>query len=152
MSYTLNWQLTLYHKSELLTTFRKNPFENIVGKKGENAGNQHFLLFPQCFLTFKSKFQFFSYIYFVVCKCFEFGPVICKDLTLYSIDTHFKASTTDSFWKHCGKRRNCSSRAISSFPTMFSTQSENCISICQFFWHPIFICCWNGRAQNWHMR
>ena len=25
------------------------PFENIVGK-GENAGNQHFLLFPQCFL------------------------------------------------------------------------------------------------------
>ena len=26
------------------------PFENIVGK-GENAGNQHFLLFPQCFLS-----------------------------------------------------------------------------------------------------
>ena len=26
--------------------------ENIVGK-GENAGNQHFLLFLQCFLTFK---------------------------------------------------------------------------------------------------
>ena len=40
-------------------------------------------------------------------------------LTLYSIDTHFNASTTDSFWKHCGKRRNCSWRAISSFPTMF---------------------------------
>ena len=33
--------------------------ENIVGK-GENAGNQHFLLFPQCFLPFRkeiSKFQ-----------------------------------------------------------------------------------------------
>ena len=29
-------------------------------------------------------------------------------LTLYSIDTHINASTTDSFWKHCGKRRNCS--------------------------------------------
>ena len=27
-----------------------NP-KNIVGK-GENAGNQHFLLFPQCFLPF----------------------------------------------------------------------------------------------------
>ena len=26
----------------------KRPFENIVGK-GENAGNRHFLLFPQCF-------------------------------------------------------------------------------------------------------
>ena len=29
-------------------------------------------------------------------------------LTLYYIDTHFKASTTDSFGKHCGERRNCS--------------------------------------------
>ena len=41
----------------------KEAFENIVGK-GENAGNQHFLLFTQCF-------QFFSYVYFVVCKCFQ---------------------------------------------------------------------------------
>ena len=29
-------------------TIRKKPFINIVGK-GENAGNQHFFLFPQCF-------------------------------------------------------------------------------------------------------
>ena len=34
------------------------PFENIVGK-GENAGNQHFLLFPQCFLpVLKTIFNF----------------------------------------------------------------------------------------------
>ena len=32
-------------KSQLFTTVRKKAFENIVGK-GENAGNQHFLLFP----------------------------------------------------------------------------------------------------------
>ena len=32
-----------------LTTLRNRPFENIVGK-GENAGNQHFLLFPQSLL------------------------------------------------------------------------------------------------------
>ena len=30
----------------------RKPFENIV-KKGENAGNQHFLLFPQCFLPYQ---------------------------------------------------------------------------------------------------
>ena len=30
-------------------TLGKRPFENIMGK-GENAGNQHFLLFPHCFL------------------------------------------------------------------------------------------------------
>ena len=28
-------------------------------------------------------------------------------------------------WKHCGKRRNCSWRAISPFPTVFSTHLEN---------------------------
>ena len=41
--------LTLYHT---ISTFNdlgeKKPFENIVGK-GENAGHQHFLLFPQFF-------------------------------------------------------------------------------------------------------
>ena len=35
------------------------PFENLAGK-GENAGNQHFLLFPQCFLPFPKQISFFS--------------------------------------------------------------------------------------------
>ena len=42
-----------------LTTLKQKVFENIVGK-GENAGNQHFLLLPQCFLLYlreKSSFQ-----------------------------------------------------------------------------------------------
>ena len=30
-------------------TCKKKAFENTVGK-GENAGDQHFLLFPQCFI------------------------------------------------------------------------------------------------------
>ena len=38
-------------QSRRLTTLQKMPFENIVGKE-ENAGNQHFLLFPQCFLSY----------------------------------------------------------------------------------------------------
>ena len=40
-----------------MTTFdalRKKPFENIVGKE-ENAGNQHFLLFSQCLLSYKTQ-------------------------------------------------------------------------------------------------
>ena len=41
------------HNPDFLTTLtKKKPLENIVGK-GENAGNQHFLLFPQCFLCFQ---------------------------------------------------------------------------------------------------
>ena len=39
-------------------TFKKKPFENIVGK-GENTGNQRFRLFPQCFLSFPQKISVF---------------------------------------------------------------------------------------------
>ena len=35
------------------------PFENTVGK-GENAGDQHFLLFPQCFLPFPKEISIFQ--------------------------------------------------------------------------------------------
>ena len=34
-------------------------------------------------------------------------------------------SAVQVFWKHCGKRKNCSQRAISPFPTVFSTQFKN---------------------------
>ena len=53
MDILLETALTLYHTipTFTLTTLWKKPFENIVGK-GENAGNQHFLLFPQYFLPF----------------------------------------------------------------------------------------------------
>ena len=33
-------------------TLKKQALENIVGK-WENAGNQHFLLFPLCFLLYQ---------------------------------------------------------------------------------------------------
>ena len=35
----------------------KKPFKNIEGK-GENAGYQHFLLFPQCFNTILKQISF----------------------------------------------------------------------------------------------
>ena len=48
-------------QSRLLTTLKRRPSEN-VGKKGENAGNQHFSHFPQCFLplAFQKLFSFFQ--------------------------------------------------------------------------------------------
>ena len=52
----------------------KKPFKNIVGK-GENACCQYFLLFSHL-NSFHVKFQFSSLIYFVVCQCLKFGPVI----------------------------------------------------------------------------
>ena len=46
-------------QSQLLTPLEKKAFENIVGK-GENAGNKHFLLFPQCFLLFPKQTPIFE--------------------------------------------------------------------------------------------
>ena len=42
-----------------LTTLKNKHFENIEGK-GEDAGNQHFLLFPQCFLPFPEQISIFQ--------------------------------------------------------------------------------------------
>ena len=44
--------LTLSYTIQLLMTLDKKALENIVGK-GENAGHQHFLLFPQCLLPYQ---------------------------------------------------------------------------------------------------
>ena len=45
-------------QSRILTTLKQRAFENIVGKE-ENAGNQHFLLFPQCFQLYQRKKSLF---------------------------------------------------------------------------------------------
>ena len=61
--------LTLYHTILTFTTLKQKAFENIVVGKAENSGNQHFLFFPQCFISSHMKFDFLSHVYFVVCKC-----------------------------------------------------------------------------------
>ena len=43
-------RLTLYHTIVTFNNPETRAFENIV-RKGENAGNQHFLLFPTMFST-----------------------------------------------------------------------------------------------------
>ena len=51
-------------QSQLLTNLKDRAFENIVGK-GENAGIQHFLLFPQCFLPFPNQSSIFHSHFFL---------------------------------------------------------------------------------------
>ena len=58
------------------TTFN-DPEKEVFLKhcgKGENASNQHFLIFPHVSYPPKTKFQFLSRIYFFVCKCFNPFP------------------------------------------------------------------------------
>ena len=56
---------SLPHHSDL-TTWKKKSFENIV-EKGETAGNQHFLLFPQCFLPFPKQISIF-FFHLIFCR------------------------------------------------------------------------------------
>ena len=51
-------------------TLRKKAFENIV-EKGENAGNQHFLLFLQCFLPSHITLRFKIHVYFWSANAFN---------------------------------------------------------------------------------
>ena len=62
-------------------------------------------------------------------------------LTLYSIDTQETALENI-----VGKGEFARNEQISPFPTMFSTQSDNCISICPYFLRHIFFYCWIWRA------
>ena len=47
-------------QSQILTTLYNKPCGNIA-QKGENANNQHFLLFQQCFLPFSKQILIFEY-------------------------------------------------------------------------------------------
>ena len=53
-------------QSQVLTSLKKKAFENIL-RKGENAGCQHFLLFPQGFLSSQRKV--------IGWKCIQLGQV-----------------------------------------------------------------------------
>ena len=84
----------------MIMNFVSERVEDIVGT-GENARNQHFLLFPQCFqktfcsgssglygkelMRLRDKWHQTNHHYY------------SGLLTIYSIDTHFDASTTHSF-------------------------------------------------------
>ena len=48
-----------------------------------------------------------------------------NSLTLSQTSPGFYVFVVQVCWKHCGKRRNCSLRAISPFHTVFSTYLEN---------------------------
>ena len=74
--------------------------QNTVGK-GEIAGHEQFLLFPQCFQKTYKELNF-----------------ICL-LTLSHSMTPFDAPEKQAFRKHCGKRRNCSSEQFLFFPQCF---------------------------------
>ena len=84
-----------------LTTLGKKPLENIVGK-GEKAGNQHFLLFPQCFLPFPKQNVIFGFMFNLSStKAFNLNQseiLLCgKELTLSQTSPGFYVSAVQVF-------------------------------------------------------
>ena len=63
------YTLTLYH-----TILTLKSFENIVGK-GKMLVTSIFSFSNNGFYPSQNKYQFFSHLYFVVCKCSQFGPI-----------------------------------------------------------------------------
>ena len=62
------------------------------------SNNQHFLLFPQCFLS-----------YIRQASLFEQELMLCANpFTLSQTSPGFYMSAVKVFGKHCGKKRNCS--------------------------------------------
>ena len=136
----------IYHSQSFkINTLTKNPyitklkyitFQNIVGK-GENDGYQHFHLFLSCFYSFKREIHWCSLQMLPLLPC---QKILLSDFELtLSQTTNLRVSQIErvcrrqfqGWWKwlkvfqmdrkHCGKRRNCSLRAISPFPTVFSS-------------------------------
>ena len=55
-------------------TLKEKLFQDIV-ERGENAGDQYFLLSHNVFYHIKDVNHHLSYIYYVIRKCFQFGQV-----------------------------------------------------------------------------
>ena len=80
-------------------------------------------LFPNVF-----RFHFFCYWNWCIISFSQHVFKINLSLSLSQTSPGFYVSAVQVFWKHCGKRRNCSYRAISPFHTVFSTCLKNFLS------------------------
>ena len=69
-------------------TLEKKPFENIVGK-GENAGDQHFLLFPECFLTIPQRISVYKLHLFCRLHMLYIWYILSFGKGLKTIYSHF---------------------------------------------------------------
>ena len=107
---------------------------------------------------FKDKSYYFSHIKFVACPGFELGhpPKLWfgKELTLSQTSPGVYMSAVQVFWKHCGKKRNCSTRLENSLPFSSNLKLSSATS---FSLEESKICCmgkgWakapNANANTW---
>ena len=112
---------TLWEKEKLLVTsnfpFSNSVFKWLVLQPRKNQG-----LFGK---GLKKNSTIWITIYRLPENAVGIVEYFCLLLTLSQTSPGFYVSAGQVFWKHCGKRRNCSRRTISPFPTVFSTRLDN---------------------------
>ena len=110
-------------------TLKKKALEVTVGK-GENAGIQHFLLFPQCFLLYQRENSHFSNLHFVVCNCFQFGHIQTFVVWLRVNSTAQSGLLTTLYNKRfeniLGKEENAGYQHFLLFPQCFMLFTNFC--------------------------
>ena len=84
----------------LLTTLIEKAFEN-TAEKGENAGNQHFLLFPQCFQHFLNQISMFNILSSVNAFNLNHSKLFSFSKELSYIFILEKLLITSNFFSHC---------------------------------------------------
>ena len=113
-------ELTCYHT--ILAVPGKKPFEHIVGK-GENADNQHFLLFQQCFLPYQRKNALLAALRLSSASTFNLDRsktlLSGKELTFYHTIPTFNDPEKEAFRKHLGKGENVGNQHFLLFPHCF---------------------------------
>ena len=91
----------------------EKTFENIV-EKAVNAGQQHFLFIPQCFLHYyQRKMSIFLQVAWKYLTLYPHMPILGSSNSAANKDMMPKIWTNGDTIirmskKHCGKRRNCS--------------------------------------------
>ena len=124
-------ELTRSQTSHGFTCLQYKPFENTVGK-GEIALTSNFSFPHSVFYPFAELLPFSSNLKLSSAnsnslpnnKILDFSKL--KDFEDDNFEDNFKfiengETISKRHLKHCRKRRNCSSRAIPPFPTVFTT-------------------------------
>ena len=128
----------LYHSVMTLMTLKIEAFKNILGK-GENAGNQHILLFPKCFLFVLKQISISHLFCRLLVLSFWTSLKFCHLVMseLFTIQQNFSLVQIERIHgrqmqcyskqkiflpygrKHYGKSRKCWLSEFSPFPIMF---------------------------------
>ena len=101
--------LTLYHT---ISTFDDNHEKGNFWKNFRKEIMLVICIFSfscDVFNPLQNKFQYSNYIYFLICKCFQYNILLSgKELTLSQTSQCFYVFVVQVFWKQWGKRRNFS--------------------------------------------